>query len=87
MSISCLFFFPPKYVAFYIELAFLFYFFTSGSPATDVSSDRIPASSAALPTMIQLTSPMTADVPMVATAVCATVLIARMPEAFSQSLM
>ena len=42
-----------------------------------VSRDRIPASSDALPTMSQFTSPMTALVPMVATAVWATVLTAR----------
>ena len=58
---------------------------SSGNPATLVSSDRIPASSAELPTMIQLTSPMTADVPMVAMAACATVLIAWTPAALIHS--
>ena len=37
----------------------------------------MPASSEALPTITQFTSPSTALVPMVATAVCATVLTAR----------
>jgi xanthine/uracil/vitamin C permease (AzgA family) len=47
------------------------------NPATLVSRLRMPDSNAAEPTAIQFTSPMTAAVPMVATAVCATVLIAR----------
>ena len=44
---------------------------------------NIPASKLALPTAIQLTSPITADVPIVATAVCATVFIALTPAHFS----
>lgn len=41
-----------------------------------VKSDRIPAKSEAEPTKPQLTAPITAAVPMVAIAVCATVLTA-----------
>ena len=41
----------------------------SGRPATLVSRERIPASTEADATAIQLTSPSTADVPIVATAV------------------
>ncbi len=57
---------------------------SSGSPATLVSRDNTPASAAAEATIAQLTSPRTAAVPIVATAVCATVLIARIPAAFNQ---
>ena len=45
------------------------YSFSSGSPATLVSRLRTPARAAALPTMTQFTSPITAALPMVATAV------------------
>ena len=58
---------------------------TSGSPATDVKTDSTPASRAALPTAIQLTSCITAATPIVATAVCAMVLTARTVAAFAQS--
>jgi hypothetical protein len=57
---------------------------SSGIPAREVSSERTPASREALPTMSQFTSNSTADVPMVATAVCATVFSARMPAALIQ---
>ena len=43
-------------------------------PAMDVATDRIPDSTDALATIGQLTSPMTAADPMVATNVCAMVL-------------
>ena len=59
---------------------------TSGSPATEVSRERIPARTEAEATAIQFTSPMNADVPTVATAVCATVFTARTPAAFSHFL-
>ena len=42
---------------------------TSGSPATEVRSDRMPANNAAEPTTAQLTSDSIADVPIVAIAV------------------
>ena len=45
----------------------------------DVATDRIPDSADALATIGQLTSPMTAAEPMVATNVCAIVLTARIP--------
>ena len=61
-------------------------FYTSGKPvAMDVSMDRIPASSDALPTAIQLISDSTADVPIVATAVWQIVRKALMPAAFQNS--
>ena len=54
---------------------------SSGRPAMLVSRLRTPDSAAALPTIAQLTSPITAAVPTVATAVCATVFTARIPAA------
>ena len=42
---------------------------TSGSPATEVSNDSMPANNAAEPTTAQLTSDSIADVPIVAIAV------------------
>nr|DAU37772.1 MAG TPA: hypothetical protein [Caudoviricetes sp.] len=57
---------------------------SSGIPAREVSRDSTPASREALPTIIQSTSDITAVVPMVATAVCATVFSARMPAALIQ---
>lgn len=48
-----------------------------------VKSDRMPASKDADATMPQFTSPIKADVPIVAIAVCATVLIALIPAAFN----
>lgn len=48
-----------------------------------VNIDRIPASIEADATIIQFTSPITADVPIVATAVCATVFKALTPAAFN----
>ena len=45
------------------------YSFSSGRPATLVSRLRTPARAVALPTMTQFTSPITAALPMVATAV------------------
>lgn len=53
----------------------------SGMPAMDVATDRMPDSTVALPTICQLTSPITAAVPIVATNVCAMVLTARIPAA------
>ena len=44
-------------------------FWISGSPATEVRSDRMPANNAAEPTTAQLTSDSIADVPIVAIAV------------------
>lgn len=58
---------------------------SSGIPARDVSSESTPASSDVLPTISQLISEITADVPIAARAVCATVLSARMPAFRSQS--
>ena len=62
---------------------FYVYSFISGSPAVLVSSDTSPASSAAETTVFQSTPEKTAPVPIVATAVCATVLIALIPAALS----
>ena len=59
------------------------YCLSSGRPATLVSRDSTPASADAEATRGQLTSPMAAAVPMVATAVWATVLTARTPAAFT----
>ena len=50
-------------LSFYSPLSALL---TSGRPATLVKSDSTPAKTDALPTMTQLTSPSTADVPIVA---------------------
>ena len=61
------------------------YSVTSGSPATDVSRDRIPASTAADRQTRQSTSDRIAEVPMVAAAVWATVLSARIAAAFAQA--
>ena len=60
--------------------------FSSGKPATDVKRDRMPASAAAETTATQLTSPITTEVPIMATAVCATVLTALIPAALAQVL-
>nr|DAM06522.1 MAG TPA: hypothetical protein [Caudoviricetes sp.] len=57
--------------------------FSSGRPATLVSRLSTPASAEALATTAQLTSPSTALVPIVATAVCATVFTARIAAALS----
>ena len=57
---------------------------SSGRPATLVSRLRIPARTLALATISQFTSPSATAVPMVATAVCATVLMARTPAALIQ---
>lgn len=46
----------------------------SGRPATDISKDSIPASSDDEKTTAQFTLEITAEVPIVAIAVCATVL-------------
>ena len=62
------------------------YHSTSGNPAILVSKDKIPAKALALPTMIQFTSDIVADTPIVATAVCATVLMALIPAAFHHFL-
>lgn len=59
---------------------------TSGSPATDVKSDKIPAKRDALTTIFQSTPDNIAAVPMVATAVCATVLIARIAAALNHKI-
>ena len=59
---------------------------TSGRPAMLISKDRMPANADAEPTAIQFTSPSTAEVPIVAIAVCAIVLIARTPAALIQVL-
>ena len=58
---------------------------TSGMPATLVSRLKMPARTDEDSTSFQFTSPMAADVPMVATAVWATVLMARMPAALNQA--
>ena len=57
--------------------------FTSGSPARLVSRQRTPDNTAAESTANQLTSSIIAVVPMVATAVCEVVLIARTPAALN----
>lgn len=54
---------------------------TSGRPARLVRSESTAARTAADATMVQFTSPRTAAVPIVATAVCAIVFIARVPAA------
>jgi hypothetical protein len=56
---------------------------TSGKPATDVKMDNTPANTDADATITQSTPPNTLAVPIVATAVCATVLIARIPAHFN----
>jgi hypothetical protein len=61
-------------------------FYSSGKPATLVSIDKIPAKREADPTASQLTSPIATLVPMVAIAVCAIVLTARIPAATNQSM-
>ena len=48
-----------------------------------MSNDKIPANALALATAIQFTSDKMAAVPMAATAVCATVLMALIPAAFT----
>ena len=49
-----------------------------------VSNDRTPESKEAETTIVQSTADITAAVPIVATAVCATVFIALTPAAFNQ---
>lgn len=56
--------------------------FTSGNPATEVRRESSPASADALRTTRQSTALRTALEPIVAMAVCATVLTARIPAAF-----
>lgn len=70
--------FSQKYYEIYMtgHIAPLSYSPTSGRPAALVSRDSIPASSALESTIVQLTSPNTAAVPIEAAAVCATVLSA-----------
>lgn len=60
---------------------------TSGSPARLVNIDNTPASKAVETTVIQSTSDIIVDTPMVATAVCATVLTALTEAAFTHCLM
>ena len=62
------------------------YHYTSGNPLILVSKDKIPAKTLELPTITQFTSDIVADTPIVAAAVCATVLIARIPAAFHHFL-
>ena len=62
------------------------YHSTSGNPAILVNKDKIPAKALELPTIIQFTSDIVADTPIVATAVCATVLMALIPAAFHHFL-
>ena len=63
------------------------YHSTSGNPVMIlVSKYKIPAKALALPTMIQFTSYIVADTPIVETAVCATVLMALIPAAFHHFL-
>lgn len=59
-------------------------YYSSGKPATLVSTDKMPAKADAEHTANQLTSPITADVPTVAIAVCAIVFIARIDATFVQ---
>ena len=66
--------------------AFFYFCCTSGSPATLVSKDKTPANTDALTTIFQSTAENTAAVPMVATAVCATVLIARIAAALNHKI-
>ena len=63
--------------------SFYLYSFISGSPAVLVSSETSPASSEAETVVFQSTPEKTAPVPIVATAVCATVLSALIPAALS----
>ena len=56
---------------------------TSGIPATDVSTETIPASTAVPATIFQSTWEIDTAAGMSATAVCAIVLIARIPAAFN----
>jgi hypothetical protein len=57
---------------------------TSGRPATEVKRESTAARAAELATSTQFTSPIATAVPMVATAVCARVLTARIPAALNQ---
>ena len=52
----------------------------------DVNRDKMPARADADATKVQLTSPIAAAVPIVAIAVWATVLTARIPAAFTHAL-
>lgn len=64
--------------------------FSSGIPANDVKSEETPASAAVPATTFQSTAVMDAAAGSIATAVCATVLIALVPASFNhffQSLM
>lgn len=61
----------------------LIYFSSSGKPLIESSSDTKPESIEADSTSRQSTCEITADVPIVAIAVSATVLIARTPAALS----
>ena len=60
--------------------------FTSGKPAMLVSNDSIPARVDDDATISQFTSENTAEVPIVAIAVCAIVFSARIPAALNQSI-
>lgn len=61
-------------------------FITSGKPAMLVSNDSIPARVDDDATISQFTSENTAEVPIVAIAVCAIVFSARIPAALNQSI-
>lgn len=59
-----------------------FYYLISGRPLTDIKSDKIPERSDAEITNFQSTAEITAEVPIVAIAVSATVFMALIPAAF-----
>ena len=64
-----LIFFAQKKRPFGLRYFYFGLLWTSGSPATEVRSDRMPANNAAEPTTAQFTSANMADVPIVAIAV------------------
>ena len=61
----------------------LIYSLISGKPLTEIKRDNNPERSEAETTNFQSTADITAEVPIVATAVSATVLIALIPAAFN----
>lgn len=61
----------------------LIYSLISGKPLTEIKRDNNPERSEAETTNFQSTAEITAEVPIVATAVSATVLIALIPAAFN----
>ena len=63
-----------------------YYCLTSGNPATDVSTDTMPASTAVDTVSVQFTPPNAVAAPIPPMAACAVVFTARMPAAFNHFL-